>query len=82
MARTQLNREQAALELQQADPDMVEAAMSEIEREMHVRERCYDRWVNEGKMSRIDAKDRMDRQILAYKFLVLLLDSVAGPVAQ
>jgi hypothetical protein len=75
-----MTREQAILELQQADPELIEEAVSEIEREMHVRERCYDRWVNEGKMSRIDAKDRMNRQIMAYKLLAMLLDSIAGPV--
>lgn len=77
MARKPLTVEQARLELSQVQSDDVEAALSEVEREMHVRERCYDRWVEEGKLSRIDAKDRMNRQILAFKLLATLLDSLA-----
>lgn len=42
-------------------PVTVEAAASEVERELSVRARCYARWVMDGKMSRIDAQDRLDR---------------------
>jgi hypothetical protein len=78
MARKEMTKEEATFALTQLDADEVEAALSEVEREMHVRERCYGRWVEEGKLSRIDAKDRMDRQILAYKTLTLVLDSLTG----
>lgn len=80
MTRQPMTREQAELALTQLDPLDVEAAQSEIERELHVRERCYDRWVAEGKISRIDAKDRMTRQNKAYDILGILLDWLPRPV--
>lgn len=42
-------------------PRNVEEALSELEREMQVRKRCYDRWVEDGKLSSVDAADRLDR---------------------
>jgi hypothetical protein len=39
----------------------LEEAISEVERELQVRIRCYDRWVKEGKLSNVDAKDRIER---------------------
>lgn len=36
-------------------------ALAECIREMQVRERCYDRWVADGKMTDVDAQDRFDR---------------------
>lgn len=42
-------------------PVTVEAAVAEVQRELQVRVRCYDGWVKDGKMARIDAQDRMDR---------------------
>ena len=47
----------------------LEEAASEVERELHVRERCYDRWVSEGKLTRVDAQDRYDRLLSALDFL-------------
>jgi hypothetical protein len=67
--------EQAAAKIALLKMDDVEAALGEVERELQVRERCYPRWVEEGKMSRIDAKDRMSRQIQARELLLLLLTS-------
>jgi hypothetical protein len=58
--------------------DDIEPALGELQRELQVRERCYPRWVEEGKLSRIDAKDRLDRIINAVEFLDLLLDKAAG----
>lgn len=43
----------------------IEEAIAELEREMQVRTRIYDRWINEGKLSRVDAWDRMERQVSA-----------------
>jgi len=40
----------------------LEAAYDEAVRELLVRERCFDRWVKEGKLARTDAKDRLARQ--------------------
>lgn len=39
----------------------LEEQVSELERELAVRKRCYDRWVAEGKLSRVDARDRLER---------------------
>lgn len=36
-------------------------ALSEIARELGVRRRCYGRWVQDGKLSDVDATDRMER---------------------
>jgi hypothetical protein len=69
--------EQALAELGLLTQEDIEPALGEVQRELQVRERCYKRWTEEGKMSRIDAKDRMSRQILAEKLLLLLLDSAA-----
>ena len=73
MSTVKLTPEQAAAKLALLKMDDVEAALGEIERELQVRERCFPRWVEEGKMSRIDAKDRMSRQIQARELLLLLL---------
>lgn len=51
----------------------VEEAHSELEREFNVRMRCYDNWVKDGKMSRIDAQDRLDRLAAALNYLTGLL---------
>lgn len=48
----------------------LEEATSEIQREMDVRKRLFDRWVAEGKMSWMDAHDRMERHLSALKFLL------------
>lgn len=37
-------------------------AYDEAMRELQVRERCFPRWVKEGRMSGSDARDRLDRQ--------------------
>jgi hypothetical protein len=75
MSTVKLTPEQAAAKIALLKMDDVEAALGEVERELQVRERCYPRWVEEGKMSRIDAKDRMSRQIQARELLLLLLTS-------
>jgi len=36
-------------------------AVSELNRELQVRRRCYDRWIADGKLDSIDATDRMER---------------------
>lgn len=73
MSTEKLTVEQAAAKLALLKQGDVEAALGEVQRERQVRERCYPRWVEEGKMSRIDAKDRMSRQIQAEELLLLLL---------
>lgn len=44
-------------------------ALSELEREAHVRIRCYDRWISEGRVSRVDAWDRLERLLTAIRLL-------------
>lgn len=44
-------------------------ALSEIEREVAVRQRCFDRWVADGKLSYVDASDRLRRMIAAWHFV-------------
>jgi hypothetical protein len=73
MSTITLTVEQAQAKLDLLKQDDIEGALGEIQRELQVRERCYPRWVEEGKMSRIDAKDRMNRQIQAQELLSLLL---------
>lgn len=57
--------------LQQGDRS-IDEAMSEIQREMDVRKRLFDRWVMEGRMSWVDAHDRLCRHMAALKFLIVL----------
>jgi len=41
----------------------------ELDRELQVRKRCYDRWVGEGKLSGTEARDRIDRLSGAIDYL-------------
>jgi len=47
----------------------IKEALSEVHRELCVRERCFDRWVTDGKMTDIDAQDRFDRLASAQHYL-------------
>jgi hypothetical protein len=47
----------------------IKEAISECERELGVRNRCYERWVKEGKLSGVDATDRLDRLEAAIIYL-------------
>jgi hypothetical protein len=47
----------------------IEEALSEVERELQVRVRCYDRWINDGKLSSVDARDRTERMQAAVHYL-------------
>src|SRR5262245_26837761 len=47
----------------------LDQALAEVEREIHVRVKCFDKWVSEGKLSWMDAFDRMERAISAVKHL-------------
>jgi|SRR6267378_7597646 len=57
----------------------LEAASSELERELQVRERCYKGWVADGKLSRIDATDRFNRLTVATLIFKKLLDMWPDP---
>lgn len=50
----------------------LEEAICEIQREMDVRKRLFDRWVSESKMSWVDAHDRLERHMSALTHLLRL----------
>lgn len=47
----------------------VQEALDELERELNVRSRCFPRWIEDGRVSRTDAQDRLDRLATAFKLL-------------
>jgi hypothetical protein len=51
-----------------------EEAWSELERELQVRVRVYDKWVAEGKLAWADARDRLARMQFASRILKRLCD--------
>jgi hypothetical protein len=60
----------------------LEEAVSEVDRELQVRMRIYDKWIQEGKISRIDAIDRKERLAAAKVYLQKQLDLQSVPVAE
>ena len=54
-------------------------AVDEIFRELQVRKRCFPKWVDEGKISRTDAQDRIARQESALAYLESLRDAESTP---
>lgn len=44
-------------------------AAAELEREANVRFKCFDKWVAVGKLSQVDAQDRIERLISAWHYL-------------
>lgn len=57
-----------------------EEALSELQRERNVRERCYDRWVERGQLTAVDARDRMARLDRAIEILNKVHDLESIPV--
>lgn len=47
----------------------ISEAIDEVERELNVRKRCFPRWIEEGRVSRTDANDRLARQEAALAYL-------------
>ena len=47
----------------------LEEAIAEVEREAMVRVRIFDSWISQGKISRVDAWDRMERILSALSLL-------------
>lgn len=47
----------------------VREAIAELEREANVRFKCFDRWIADGRLSEVDAKDRLERIISAWHYL-------------
>jgi hypothetical protein len=52
----------------------IEEAAAEVDRELQVRMRIYDRWIADGKLTRVDARDRLARLKKALAELNKLLD--------
>ena len=42
-------------------PRSVKEAIDEVHRELCVRQRCFPRWIQDGRVSETDAQDRVDR---------------------
>jgi hypothetical protein len=55
----------------------LDEALSEVSREMNVRIRCFPRWIEEKKMDKVEAQDRLDRLQLAQNLLQILVDTAA-----
>jgi hypothetical protein len=56
-------------------------ALDEVQREFNVRERCFPKWVKEGRMSSSDSTDRLERLAAALYFLrALSYGDLAGCV--
>lgn len=51
-----------------------EECHDELQREFNVRERCFPKWVQDGRLSKSDAKDRIERLGGALYFFKLALD--------
>lgn len=57
----------------------IEEAISEVDRELKVRYRCYEKWVREGKLSDVDARDRVDRLESAIDYLTAAAQRSSQP---
>ena len=57
-------------------------AIDEIFRELQVRKRCFPRWIEDGKISRTDAQDRIARQESALAYLESLRPAESSPAPQ
>lgn len=55
-----------------------QAALDELYRELAVRARCFPRWIVEGRVSRTDAQDRLNRMHTAYELLKGAVESQAN----
>lgn len=47
----------------------LQEAIDEVERELNIRSRCFPRWIKDGRVSRTDAQDRLDRLATAFTWL-------------
>jgi hypothetical protein len=80
--RAKINQqlEQRRLEARQTlealNSEECEEALAELVRELTVRDRCFPRWINEGRISKIDARDRVHRQRKAVEIVGLVVDIV------
>lgn len=47
----------------------MDEAISELTRELKLRETCYPRWIQQGRLDPIDARDRLERLASALHYL-------------
>jgi hypothetical protein len=66
----------SAFAAQNAAARTLDEAVSEVNREVAVRERCFPRWIQEKRLDSIEAKDRLERLKSAANYLEDLLDRV------
>jgi len=59
-----------------------EEALAEVEREFSVRLKCFPRWVEEGRVHAVDARDRLQRLRLAMELLTRLLKRHESELAE
>jgi hypothetical protein len=67
------------LRVDQANLRSLEEAMAEVERELNIRMKCFDRWVAEGRLGWIDAQDRVERLLSARLYLQELARLIETP---
>jgi len=60
------------------DGRSIHEAISEVNRELQVRVRCFPRWIKEGKVDAVEAEDRIDRLTAAKHFLEALSDHISA----
>ena len=56
----------------------LEEAVSELQREIDVRRRLYDKWTSDGKQSWVEAHDRLERLMTALKHLLLCQEALTA----
>jgi hypothetical protein len=54
-------------------------ACDELERELNVRVRCFPKWIDDGRLSESDARDRLQRIWKALDLLKKSIDSLVQP---
>lgn len=57
-------------------------ALSEVRREIGVRERCYHRWIADGKLDAVEAKDRQERMAAAAHYLNIAIAEATAAAAR
>jgi len=57
----------------------LQEARDELVRELNLRSRCFPRWIQEGRVSLSDAKDRLDRMATALRYLESLDEDTPLP---
>jgi hypothetical protein len=57
-----------------------EEAVSELMRELSIRRRCYTRWIADGKLSAVEARDRLERMERALQIVERYVNLVESPV--